>query len=114
MTLRLIVSFFAASALICAQAPGPDTMCVLEGKVLSLSGEPLRKATLHLRAAPGSSANYSVSSDATGKFVFDDIEPGRYSLSAERTGYVPQFFGATQHPSKIMRQWQRALPRLMV
>ncbi len=27
-------------------------------------------------------------SDAAGNFVFDDVEPGRYTLSAERAGYV--------------------------
>ncbi len=108
MTFRLIVSLFVATALLCellsAQAPAPnatDTKGVLEGKVLSLSGEPLRKATLHLRAAgappPGSptqSSNYAVTSDATGKFLFDDVDPGRYTLSADRTGYLQQSYGA--------------------
>src|SRR5258708_4223446 len=106
MTLRLIVSLFVARAFLCAQTPASntaDTKCVLEGKVVGLSGEPLRKATLHLRSAGGPpvsltqalpASNYAVTSDATGKFLFDDIDPGRYILSADRTGYLPQSYGA--------------------
>src|SRR6266446_4629229 len=110
MTLRLIISLFTAATLVvtrvAAQAPAtPSTYGLLEGKVVSLSGEPLRKATLHLRAAPGPAApgivntpgqtsNYSVPSDATGNFHFDGIEPGRYLLLAERSGFVSQSYGA--------------------
>src|SRR5262249_42923814 len=35
-----------------------------------------------------------VSSDGAGKFHFEGIEPGRYLLSAERSGYVQQVYGA--------------------
>lgn len=100
MTLRLIVSLFVAPAFLLAQPADPnsfDKRGVLEGKVVSLAGEPLRKAALHLRAAGAitpQSANYAVTSDAAGKFLFDDVEPGRYTLSADRTGYLPQSYGA--------------------
>src|SRR6266853_1358121 len=114
MTLRLVISLFTAAALVvtpvAAQAPAAasttsDAYGVLEGKVVSLSGEPLRTATLHLRTAPGPAAtaavnrpaptsNYSVPSDATGSFHFEGIEPGRYLLLADRNGYVQQLYGA--------------------
>src|SRR6266446_924368 len=110
MTLRPIISLFTAATLVvtrgAAQAPAAaSTYGLLEGKVISLSGEPLRKATLHLRAAPGPAApgivnapgqtsNYSVPSDASGNFHFEGVEPGRYLLFADRSGYVQQFYGA--------------------
>lgn len=105
MTPRLMFAFFTAGALLCAQvaAPGPGKKAVLEGKVLRLSGEPLPKANVHLRSATAppsgpftatAPSGYVVTSDANGKFVFDNVDPGRYVLSAERTGYLQQWFGA--------------------
>lgn len=105
MTPRLILVFFTAGALLCAQvaAPDPGKKAVIEGKVLRLSGEPLPKATVHLRsvtAAPSgpftasAPTGYVVTSDSNGSFLFDNIDPGRYVLSAERTGYLQQWFGA--------------------
>jgi hypothetical protein len=38
---------------------------------------------------------YAAATGADGMFVFDDIEPGQYTLNAERTGYVPGSFGQT-------------------
>lgn len=35
-----------------------------------------------------------ISSGAEGKFAFEDLDPGRYSLSAGRTGFVHQSYGA--------------------
>ncbi|MDP9206667.1 MAG: carboxypeptidase-like regulatory domain-containing protein [Gemmatimonadota bacterium] len=113
MTLRLIVSLFTAAAFAFTQPPAPsqsnssspDKKGALEGKVLSLSGEPLRKATLHLRIVGGppgqntagrpiQTSNYTITTDATGKFLFEDIDSGRYTLFVEHFGYVQQFYGA--------------------
>jgi protocatechuate 3,4-dioxygenase beta subunit len=43
-------------------------------------------------------SNYSVSTDNEGKFFFEGVTPGTYILSAERTGYLRQFYG-TKNPS---------------
>jgi protocatechuate 3,4-dioxygenase beta subunit len=110
MALLLSISLFLAAASALAQAPvAPQTNSssaekngVVEGSVVSLTDEPLRRATLRLLGAPGPTStnappqtnNYSVSSDATGHFRFEVIEPGRYTLLAERTGYVRQYYGA--------------------
>jgi len=70
----------------------------LEGQVLSQTGEPLRKATLRL--APyyadrsSNAVSYTDTTDGTGKFVFEGVLPGRYTLSAERTGFLAQNYGA--------------------
>src|SRR5260370_34748841 len=59
----------------------------IHGHVLqSKSGEPVKKALVILRRSqePGTGA----STDASGAFRFDDLEPGPYTLSTESTGFV--------------------------
>jgi uncharacterized surface anchored protein len=79
--------------------------CKIEGRVVSLAtGVPLKKATMRLRAtvqtaSPGTQptiTNYTSATDAEGKFLFEDLDAGTYILSADRTGYVSQSYGASQ------------------
>ena len=88
----------------------PEQRCVLEGRVTNLlTGEPLKKATIHLRrrgSGPmstdaiefGSEASrlqgYSATSATDGTFRIDGIEPGDYELSGERNGYLHTEYGA--------------------
>jgi hypothetical protein len=82
-----------------AQAAAPSQLARIEGRVVqALTGEPVRKAQLTLRkrsqeAIPAMSAESTVSDDE-GKFRFDKLEPGTYSLSAERVGFLRQEYGA--------------------
>lgn len=87
------------------QSATADKTARLEGRVLALDGSPVRKATVWLRPSggggggpfggqPGGATSYQESSAADGKFLFEDIPPGRYTLSAERNGYVTQIYGA--------------------
>ena len=105
MMVRLMVPLLTACSLACAQTPAsdPNRKVIIEGRVVKLSGEPLPKATLHLRSATAAPtagftalapSSYVVTSDSNGQFVFDDVDPGRYVLLAERTGYLQQWFGA--------------------
>jgi hypothetical protein len=64
-------------------APPPNPR--LEGKVTSQAAAVLSKAALHLR---GNTQNYSAESDPSGNFVFESVEPGDYTLTVDRTGYV--------------------------
>jgi len=84
-----------------------DQKARLQGQVITAAGAPLSKTTVRLQAASQMNqtnfANYAVSSDRDGKFLFDDVIPGTYVLVAERTGYLhmaygskPQGAGATQ------------------
>lgn len=69
----------------------------LEGQVFTQAGEPLRKATVRLTHDADRSSKavfYTDTSDATGKFVFEDVLPGRYTLSAERAGFLRQNYSA--------------------
>lgn len=69
----------------------------LEGQVLTQAGEPLRKASVRLTPYGTSLPNavsYVDTSDASGNFVFEAVRPGRYTLSAQRTGFLMQNYGA--------------------
>jgi hypothetical protein len=84
----------------------------IEGHTLSMDGQPLRKTNLVLRPLPvfnggrggGGGAGlgagpvqaptpYGTTSDASGKFSFTGLEPGRYTLSAEHAGYLNAEYG---------------------
>jgi Carboxypeptidase regulatory-like domain len=107
-SVKLAVCFLLAVAPLVAQQapPGPasaaaaqpetkaEDLCTLEGQVTNIAtGGPLRKVEITLygtqRSSPGSMpSNYSVTTDAGGNFAIKDIEPGKYRLSAQRTGFV--------------------------
>ena len=74
----------------------------MQGHVTSAqTGEPLKKAILSLTRRGASASitvadpqGYSTSSEADGSFRFEGVEPGDYTLSAERTGYLDANYGA--------------------
>ncbi|HXP87350.1 MAG TPA: carboxypeptidase-like regulatory domain-containing protein [Bryobacteraceae bacterium] len=79
----------------------PEDLASIEGQVSDANtGEPLRKANLVLRRTdvnPNGGTiptSYTTSSDNGGKFVMDQIEPGRYRLTVDRTGYTNGEYGA--------------------
>jgi hypothetical protein len=80
----------------------------LEGQVLNAAtGEPLRKARLTLRMnvaqtqtvrqqqTAGTTATITVVSDAAGKFLFPNLDPGDYQLAARRDGFMNTQLGNT-------------------
>ena len=102
--MRLCLFCILLSASLGAQ-PAPDSTANaaaraahLEGQVLSQAGEPLRKAGVRLEpyyADRGMNPiSYTDTTDGAGKFVFEGVLPGRYTLSAGRTGFLPQKYGA--------------------
>lgn len=75
----------------------------IRGQVVSSTGEPLRKAEVSLRPSggrgagggdprmgpPGMGGGGSVqTTDASGNFAFEAVQPGTYTLSAQRAGFV--------------------------
>ncbi len=70
-----------------------DDKGAIEGKVVNIRGEPLRKADLQLRAMrPGFQA-LTASTDNEGNFAFQGLDPSIYLLSASRAGYLGQSYG---------------------
>src|ERR1700682_2725225 len=60
----------------------------VEGRVMSSTGEPLRKVSLTLRPNGRGGGNYSTTSANDGSFRFPAVDQGNYALTGERTGYV--------------------------
>jgi protocatechuate 3,4-dioxygenase beta subunit len=100
---------FIAVLMACAAAAQPTgSKASLEGKVADLSGHALArvKLTLAREGTPpislfnGSSRGPVTQSNADGKFSFDPVEPGRYFLLAEKTGFVRQAYGDRPAPNR--------------
>src|SRR5258708_6021404 len=69
----------------------PEDKCQIEGTVVNaMTGEPLKKAHLSLRPNGQPDAPYGTFTDNAGHFLLDDIDPGRYFLTATRNGFVTQ------------------------
>ncbi|MDX2268963.1 MAG: carboxypeptidase-like regulatory domain-containing protein [Bryobacter sp.] len=62
----------------------------LEGRVVNaVTKEAVRKATVTLRSTQrNAGGQLSVTTDAEGKFVFENLTAGDYSVSAEKAGFV--------------------------
>src|SRR5579872_2297551 len=76
----------------------------VEGSVFSLNGDLIRKANVHLQGTGGGQpgqlpTGYSDITDNAGKFVFEDVAPGRYTLSADKPGFVTARYGARSNTS---------------
>ena len=87
--------YLAASILWCictfAQAPDvkPDDKCSVEGTVLnSATGEPVKKARVTLAPIGHDQEAFATTTDASGHFLIDEVDAGRYSLTAARNGYT--------------------------
>lgn len=107
--MRLSPVYLLIIPALAAQAPAPEVkptdpknLAKLEGRTLhGVSGEPVRKVGLTLRRSPlsvtigpMSSQPASALSDAEGRFIFENVEPGTYMLFAERTGFLRQMYGS--------------------
>ena len=72
-----------------ASAPSvkPEDKCSIEGTVLNAAtGEAVKKVTIVTRALGGNNNGASATSDAAGHYKIEGIDPGRYTLMANRTG----------------------------
>ena len=89
-----------------AQAPQPigapktqnNAECVLAGTVVRLdTGEPLKKATVILRSHDNGEQSVFVITDAQGRFQFNKVEPGNYSLEVLHNGFVKMGYGQKKY-----------------
>jgi len=113
--MRLILGFVIGSALF-AQQPQTATAPAekpgrITGKVINaISGEPVRKATVSLQPSGaqeqqggrgggmflgggGNRGGLSAATDNAGAFVFENVTPGSYRLSGEKTGFIRSTMG---------------------
>src|SRR2546425_458379 len=66
----------------------------LEGFVIKLgTSTPLVRARVTLRSDGFSAGAQTVTTDASGKFAFKNLPPGRYRVMANRDGYIPAEYG---------------------
>jgi protocatechuate 3,4-dioxygenase beta subunit len=94
--MRLALIFVCVVALArSSTAQSPSTgkapaQASLEGKVVKEpAGEPLKKAIIELIGEnQEEGGNYTATSDQDGRFKIVGIQPGRYRLFVERTGYI--------------------------
>ena len=91
------------------QAPQPapaqevklEDLATIEGTVLdSVSGQPLAKVQLTLMREQGGRKPMLASTGSTGVFVFRNVEPGSYYLSASRNRYARQAYGQRSNASR--------------
>ncbi|MCS6953140.1 MAG: carboxypeptidase regulatory-like domain-containing protein [Bryobacterales bacterium] len=73
----------------------PKQLSKVEGRVVhAQTGEPLRRVSLTLRRMAREAVSFVATSDQDGRFVFENVEPGTYQLTAERAGFLRQAYGA--------------------
>ncbi len=100
MRRKAICALALLPALASAQIPAQKEKCVVSGRVTNaLTGEPIRKADVHLDYANrkpqmSGAQGYRGIADADGRFRFEAVEPGEYSLSADRPGFLYSSYGS--------------------
>ena len=88
----LVLPLLAAQASVTPPKPGS-----ISGQVVSLTGEPIKKAQVMVRRVDSRDTQPLVAvSDGSGTFSLPELQPGRYILSAEKPGFVHQEFGASR------------------
>jgi hypothetical protein len=94
--MRILLSAIVVCGL-AAQEPPPHPS--VAGVILSTSGDPVRKARVILRAHDETAFSYTSDSDASGRFVIQDVLPGVYSISVDRPGFMSEQDGAPGAPA---------------
>ncbi|GEM_PF-2469830 len=96
-------------ALLLFQAPAEPKLATLEGVVTHAGSQtPIRKAKVGLTAI-GFDGGGSVETGDDGKFTFKDVKPGRYRITAEKSGYETTAYGAKK-PGEALGQLLRVDP----
>lgn len=82
--MRVCLAFLALSCVAAAQTPAR-----VEGRVVSTTGEPIRKATVRLILTGQPSRAFIEMSGPDGHFLFENLTAGRYALTSQKPGYSP-------------------------
>ncbi|MBI4902989.1 MAG: carboxypeptidase regulatory-like domain-containing protein [Acidobacteria bacterium] len=91
---EVVMHSYLLALLFLFQAPNEPKPAIVEGTVLHAAAKtPIRKAKVSLTAI-GFEGGGSVETADDGKFTLKDVKPGRYRLTAEKTGYETTAYGA--------------------
>lgn len=90
---RSLCVFSCAVAVALAQETPEIKPGTLEGSVINNAGQALRRAQVVLRAMDAGGNSLAQTTDESGKFAFSKLNPGRYSITIQRDGYLPLFAG---------------------
>jgi uncharacterized GH25 family protein len=102
----MISILILAAAFLAQQVATPVAVTTrVEGRVInSLNGAGVPKATVILRARDQAHAqSYADETDGNGNFSLDNLDPGQYSVIAERPGFMAESTGATGAPPPILK-----------
>lgn len=103
-----VSSTTTASAVNSSQPPAPaikpEDKCKITGSVLSAGSDaPLRKADVLLTPLQHADTEnpYGATTDGSGQFSIENIDPGQYRLSATRNGFVRGSYGDRGNPHSM-------------
>jgi carboxypeptidase family protein len=89
--LTLLAFFLAATGAALRAAPSP-TYRIAGVVVDSVTGQPLDGAEVTIAPTTNSDEPQTLLTDSDGRFLFPNLPPAKYRLSATRRGYAPQDF----------------------
>jgi hypothetical protein len=100
--MRMLLVLILSAALYAQNAAAqPEALCSVQGRVVSaVTGAPIADVKLKLLppGPPGAPQATRIAfvtmTDEEGNFAFAGIEPGAYTFSAERSGYIKNVYGA--------------------
>lgn len=97
--MRILLPLLAAIAL-CGQDPAPKPGRLLGKAINSATNEPVRKAAIHLQLQKAGDQNFATTTDNEGAFAFEDLPPGDYRLTGEKSGFLRTPYGARTPSSR--------------
>jgi len=100
-----VISILISAGLLFAQPAARPPRSRVEGTVVNAaSGEGVRNAIVILRSQDEAAGiSYADETDGNGHFAIDDVQPGEYSILAERQGFVFLPPGARGAPAPSLK-----------
>jgi protocatechuate 3,4-dioxygenase beta subunit len=85
-----------------AQKPAAATYRIAGTVVNAVTGEPVPRALAALLSSENRHTVASVACDSDGRFAFEGLPAGKYSLTASRRGYLTAFYNEHEHYSSAI------------